>query len=158
MTAACCETCYVLAKLHLELHQHAAGDCPGHADLGETMLLVLEESYPELLLPAVVHCSGYADHGEVVPHGRAEDHTELHQQVLVSCLGHDGHGEAGVVLALADDTDRAHVAVELTAQLAAVVERLLLLVGVLLAPAPGNEYQCVGGSSIPSWTAEDEDG
>ena len=158
MTAACCETCYVLAKLHLELHQHAAGDCPGHADLGETMLLVLAESYPELLLPAVVHCSGYADHGEVVSHGRAEDHTELHQQVLVSCLGHDGHGEAGVVLALADDTDRAHVAVELTAQLAAVVERLLLLVGGLLAPAPGNEYQCVGGSSIPSWTAEDEDG
>ena len=62
------------------------------------------------------------------------------------------------MLALADDTDRAHVAVELTVQLAAVVERLLLLVGGLLAPAPGNEYQCVGGSSIPSWTAEDEDG
>ena len=121
------------------LQQHVAGDRPELAGLGEAVPLVLAEGYTELLLLV----------------GLADCHTEPHQPVAVCFPGHAGHGEAGIVVALADETDMTHVAAELTAVVFAVVEEL---VGVLLVPAPGNDYQCGGGSSTPSWTAEDEDG
>ena len=138
-TAACYETCYVPAESHPELQQHVAGDRPELAGLGEAVPLVLAEGYTELLLLV----------------GLADCHTEPHQPVAVCFPGHAGHGEAGIVVDLADETDMTHVAEELTAVVFAVVEKL---VGVLLVPAPGNDFQCGGGSSTPSWTAEDEDG